>query len=196
MTDGPPSSLDEVLVAVGAGDRSASADARLRRLLEIARDDDLAARVVVERLIPGLLTCARRRREPEAFEELLGGLWIAIRTFNPERRPSCVAVSLLADAQYHAFRRRHRQRSNDERPTEIDDRIVDDRLPHPIDELTDLLTEARRSGMDPADLELVRMLVARPSTEDIAAELDVTSRTVRNRRDRVTRQLRELALSC
>ena len=41
----------------------------------------------------------------------LAGLWIAIRTFNPDRRPSCLAVSLLADAEYQAYRRRQRQRS-------------------------------------------------------------------------------------
>lgn len=195
MTDGPPRSLDEVLVSVGAGDRSRAADDRLRRLLLIARDDDLAARVVVERLLPGLMANARRRGAPNAFEELLAGLWIAIRTFNPERRPSCVAATLLADADYHAYRRRHRQRSNDERPTELDDRVADERMPHPIDELAELLRDARRAGMDPDDVELVRLLVAYPSTEDIAVRLDVTSRTVRNRRERVTRQLRELALS-
>jgi RNA polymerase sigma factor (sigma-70 family) len=195
LTDEVPRSLDDVLAAIGAGSSSAETEQRLRRLLQLARTDDLAARVIIERLVPGLMASARRRGRPDAFEELLAGLWIAIRTFNPDRRPSCLAVSLLADAEYHAYRRRQRQRSNDERPTEIDDRIADERPPHPIDELAELLGQARQAGMDPADVHLVRLLVAKPSTEDVAAELDVTSRTVRNRRDRVAQQLRELALS-
>lgn len=199
VTDEPPRSLDDVRVAVGAGDRSTAADQRLRRLVELAAHDDLAARVVIERLVPGLMTLARRRAERDSFEELLAGLWIAIRTFNPERRPSCIAVALLTDADHHAYRRRLRRRSSGERPSGdadgIADRLADERDVDPLTELATLVADARRAGMSDDDLELVRLLVAHPSTEDVAARLDVTSRTVRNRRDRVARRLREVALA-
>lgn len=195
VTAEPPRSLDDVRVAIGAGDRSVDADRRLRQLVEIAATDELATRVVVERLVPGLMTLARRRGGPDAFEELLAALWIAVRTFNPDRRPSCMAVALLGDADYYAYRRRFRRPSNGERPAPIPDRADDDAAVDPLVELSALLADARRAGLSDDDLELVRLLVTQPSTAHVAARLDVTTRTVRNRRDRVARQLRAVALA-
>jgi hypothetical protein len=83
-----------------------------------------------------------------------------------------------------------------ERPTVLrDDELVDDTPPHASDELDELLRLAAEAGMDDDDLDLVRRLLAAPRVIDLARDLAVTPRTIRNRRDRVTGRLRELALA-
>ena len=196
VTDRPITSLDELVRAVGGGgDCSSEADQRLRRLVTVARHDDLAGRVVVERLTPGLLAIARRqaRQDPRAFEELLAAAWIAIRTYNPQRRPASVAAALLSDTEYSAYRRWRRHRGASEVPVEFLEHGAAEPEPDPRDELADLVEHARAAGMCRTDLDLVMRLATTPRTEDVALQLSVTARTVRNRRDRVTAALREIA---
>lgn len=197
VTERCPVSLDDVLVAVGAGgDRGPRSDRLLRRLVTIARHDDLAGRVVIQRLAPALLSLVpRHRRDPDAFDELLAAAWIAIRTYNPGRSPSNIAAALVHDAEYGAYRRHVRRRSIDERPVDRLDQIPVERDSASFEELTRLLGAARSAGMPEADLDLIRRLVDTPRTEAVAAQLNVTARTIRNRRDRVTRALREIALA-
>lgn len=198
LTPTPPSTLDDVLVAVGwHGDRGTVADGRLRRLVEIARTDDLAARIVIERLKPGLLCAARRHRnQPDAFEDLLAAAWIAVRTYNPKRRPSNIAVSLISDADYGAYRQSGRRRGSREQPSVDIFEVMVETMPRDAAvELAELLDDAQASGMARDELDLVRRLAVNPRTEDVARDLEVSARTVRNRRDRVTRKLREIALA-
>jgi hypothetical protein len=197
VTDEPPSALDDVVVAIGrrAG-RTPASERRLRHLVAIAGTDDLAARVVIERLKPGLLSIGRRYRDrPDAFEDLLGVAWIAIRTFNPERRPTNTAVALLSDADWGAFRQHQRRHGWTEQPFDLLDVIPDDPLRDPLVELADLLHEARSAGLHRDDVDLVRRLAANHRTEDVARDLKITARTVRNRRDRLAIKLREIALA-
>lgn len=197
VTADPPKSLDDVLSAVGAGgDLSRDADERLRRLVAIAGDDELAARVVIERITPGLLKLAGKYRSGgDEFEELLAAAWIAIRTYNPGRRPSNIAVALLSDAEYAAYRRRFRRREYTDPAAPLPEQlaVADDR--HPADELAELLAAAVEAGLPAADADLMRRLVMDGSTETIARDLDVTSRTIRNRRERAIAALRELAVA-
>lgn len=197
LTQRPPTTLDDVVDAVGRQTNpTPESEWRLRRLVTIARTDDLAGRVVIERLKPGLLAISRRYRDrPDAFEELLAVVWIAIRTFNPERRPSCTAVALLSDAEWGAFRQQQRRHGWNEQPHDLLDVVPDDPLRDPLVELAELVRDARTAGMHRDDLELVRRLAADQRTEDVALDLNVTARTVRNRRDRVTTRLREIAFA-
>jgi DNA-directed RNA polymerase specialized sigma24 family protein len=193
----PPRTLDDVVLAIGRhARRTPESECRLRRLVVIARTDDLAARVVIERLKPGLLSIGRRYADrPDAFEELLAVAWISIRTFNPERRPSSTAVALLSDAEWGAFRQQQRRHGWREQPQDVFDVLPDDPARDPLVELAELVRHARAAGMHRDDLELVRRLAADHRTDDIARDLNVTARTVRNRRDRVTTKLREIALA-
>jgi hypothetical protein len=196
VRDAPFASLDDLVRAVGGGgDRTTDADRRLRRLVEVARTDDLAARVVVERLTPGLLTLARRRRrhDPNAFEHLLAAAWIAVRTYNAARRPSTIAAALLSDADYNAFRRWTRHRASTEVPMQWIEYLAPESECDPTDELAELIELARAAGVDTADLEFVDQLATMASTEDVAKARSVTSRAIRYRRDRVTSTLREIA---
>lgn len=199
IIDGQVDDLDDVLHAIGFERPPHPAyDRALRRLVDRAASDDLAARVIVQRLIPGILAIVRRRGRhhagTQAFEELLGALWIAVRTFNPDRRPSCLAAALLSDADYRVFRAPNRRRSSGEVPVDMSqlpiagptDRSSDD-------ELADVLELARDAGFNEDDLDLIDRLLAADSPADVARALEVTPRTIRNRRQRITRRLRDLA---
>jgi len=194
----PLQSLDDVLAAVGfqqAPDRTA--DARLRRLVEIARDDELAARVVLQRIMPGLLAVVRRRRgmTDHVFEELVAAAWIAIRTFNPDRSPINTAAALISDADYAAFRAAGRRMSSTECPV---DAQIDDRAhvhePSACEQLAAVLAEGAAAGMTDDELELVRQLLETPTAIELAKVLQITPRTIRNRRDRITAKLRDITL--
>ena len=201
LVDGTLHDLDQVLAAVGYEvERTTRTEAALRQLVMIARTDELAARVVVQRLIPGLLAVVRRRaagqRASECFEELLGAAWISIRTFNPSRQPSTIAASLISDADYLAFRSARRRRSSQEQPTEFDaDSLAAPVISNAAEELADLLALARASHIRDEDLVFVQHLLDAATLNGAARAMQITPRTLRNRRDRVTSELRKLALA-
>jgi DNA-directed RNA polymerase specialized sigma24 family protein len=199
LIDQPVDDLDQILAAVGYQCTSTrDSEQRLRRLVELAATDELAARVVVQRLLPGLLAVVRRRRgiAEFVFEELLGAAWIAIRTFNPARSPSNLAASLISDADYTAFRADRRKRSSLEYPV---DPQLDERPhvhePSSCEQLAQLLAEAAEAGVPDDDLQLLRGLLDAPTASHLAAALQITPRTIRNRRARITSRLRAVALA-
>jgi hypothetical protein len=67
--------------------------------------------------------------------------------------------------------------------------------PNPCEQLAGLLADAVDAGVPSGDLELVRQLLAAPTAAQLAEVLQITPRTVRNRRDRITSRLREVALA-
>lgn len=204
IVDAELTSLDQLLLATGYDqpDRP-EFDTSLRRLLAVAATDPLAAEVVVRRLLPGALSLAARRRRahPDALDELLGALWIAVRTFDLSRRPSSLAAALLSDADYRAFRAHTRRRFVEEPHDDLGERAarmspgdVDEAIELPGAVLADLIAgAARRGALDVADLELARVLVSEPDQRGIARRLNVSERTVRNRRARLTAKLRAVA---
>ena len=199
-------SLDDVTVAAGlrpAGvfDRSRCRDSEgdrvLACLLVAARTDDLAARVVLERLLPPLRNRAHRwaRRAgvdwAGAFEELVSSAWVAIRTFPLDRCPQHLAARLLRDAEHAAFVKATRRTwvaepspaAAFERPQPVGD-------PEPVAELAQLVADA---GLDDRQLRFVRLLLSGRLTADVAAELGVSERTVRYHRDGLVSRLRAVA---
>lgn len=199
---GPIADLDDLLALSGL-DRSPvpSHDHALRRLVEIARTDDLAARVVVQRLLPGLLTVVAKRGRwghrtgGDPLDELLGVTWVVVRTFDLARRPASLAGALVCDAEYRVFRAPYRRRRPDPiDPTTLELGADGPDAPDPADELRELLVDAQVAGVPRSDLELAERLITCPSTEAVAATLGVTGRTIRNRRKRLTDQLRAVAL--
>jgi hypothetical protein len=198
IVEGPLHDLDEVLLAVGYETAwTQHNDAALRRLVAYAQADLLAARVVIQRILPGLLAIARRRAAADgALDELIGAAWIGVRTFNPARRPSCVAAALIADADYRAFRMAWRRGSSGEQPVGLtpDEVAVGDPF-DPLDQtLAEVLALAERAGIAEDDITLIRRIAGAVPTDELAKTLNVTPRTVRNRRDRITNRLRDLAL--
>jgi DNA-binding CsgD family transcriptional regulator len=193
--------LEDVLTLAGYQCApSARTEDVLRRLVERAVVDELAARIVLQRILPGLLAVVRRRspagRVSGVLEELVGAAWITIRTYDVRRRPACLAAALICGAEHQAFRRPLRSRASLEVP--VDPRRVAPparRHESAADELAEVLRWARLQGLSADDAEFVRRIVSAESPQELAAQLGVTTRTVRNRRDRVTYRLRRLSVA-
>lgn len=194
----PFADLGELLALAGHRTaRTSEANAVLGRLVDAAQTDELASRVVIQRLLPALLAIVRRRGSRNCLEELIGAAWLAIRAYRTDRRPERIAANLVHDAEYAAFIAPSRRRMASEIP--IDPQRFDETPAEIVvascEELANLLAEARRAGIPNEDVDLVRHLVRVGSPTIVAAECNVTTRTVRNRRDRATARLREVALA-
>lgn len=197
--------LDDLLDQCGR-DRNmpmADADRVLATIVALAATNDDAARVVVQRVLPGIVNIALRRGRQHPgdrqalFDELMGALWVLVRTFPLERRPTKIAVNLIRDAEYMTCVRPFRLRSIDtvplgdqlERPGHVDGRLLQQFI-DPTDEVVDVLAIGRAAGLADSDLRLLTELHVRGRrVEDLAVELGVTSRTVRNWRHAAVAQL-------
>src|SRR6187431_98271 len=180
IVEGSLRDLDQILAAVGYQTGwTADNEAAMRQLVVRAANDELAARIAIQRLLPGLLAIVRRRGvSDDGLDELVGAAWICIRTFNSARGSKCVAAALIADADYRAFRSRWRRRCAGERPTGLTPE-----LPHiepaetAAQQLCDLLAMAKAAGVPDAELEFARRVGTEDvSTEELARELQVTAR--------------------
>jgi hypothetical protein len=201
------SSLDELLVltGLGPGPMDPTSDEAMRQLVTLARHDDLAARVVLQRMLPGLSTCAKRNSsgfgsQLDALDELLSEAWTVIRSFPIERRDRYVIKNLLRDCEYRAFlKARRRMLVQDVTDPAHLDRAVDsldpadDQAVEPLITVVELLGRARTAGMSDDDVDVVVALLNTPTVKRAATALGVTDRTVRNRRQAVVCQLRALA---
>jgi hypothetical protein len=164
-------------------------------LVELARHEALAGRIVVQRLLPGLISAAAKYRflsvAGDPVEEAVGTAWIAIRNYDTTRRTRHVAAGLISDAIYLAFRRDARRQVPAETSTEP--RLLGERVACPpspaLVELADIVRTARLAGVATHDLDLIRALVCTGSPGAVARQQCVTPRTIRNRRDRAIRRL-------
>jgi hypothetical protein len=197
------SSLDELLTLTGLGPvpLDSSSDEMMRRLVTLARHDDLAARVVLQRMLPGLSACARRNSpnfdaQLDALDELLSEAWAVIRLFPIERRDRFVIKNLLRDCEYRTFVKVRRRMLVHEftDPAHLELAVEpDDPTGEPLTTIVGLLGEARAAGMNDADLAVATTLLNTPTLKHAAVALRVTDRTVRNRRRAVVHQLRLMA---
>ena len=206
LVPGPLRSLDDLLRRAGYGVVAKGAhcdDAVLHGLMRLGRDDDLAARIVLQRLLPGISAVARRypfshHDGAGALDEAVATAWAVIRTYPVDRRPRYIAANMLREIEYRSFRS-HRRRKCEFVPTP---RTVFELTPggpetvSPADELRELLDDARCAGLDPGDVELAERLASGVTAAQIAAERNVTSRTIRNHRAIVVHRLRQVALAC
>lgn len=178
--------------------RRATDEEFLRRLLILARTDDLAARLVIQRLIPLLLASSRHHRDPQRFDDLIAAAWIVVRTFDERRRPSCLSAALARSAQHLAYKAAARRRSATERvsgPEQFAHLPSEETAHDPADELAEVLQLAQTGGVDGADLRFIQALVNCGSTTVLAARLGVTSRTVRNHRRTIVYRIRRAVMA-
>ncbi len=174
-----------------------SGDAILRRLVEIAAKDELAGRVVLQRLLPGLISQSRRWMgcggATEPSDIAIGAAWMAIRAFDVRARSRHVAPALIADALWIGFRRGARKRVESEVPVPGSVLGAQPAPPHVADPLTALagtMRAAARAGVRSSDLELLRAIVVAGGPSRAARDCAVTVRTIRNRRDQAARRIR------
>lgn len=192
--------LQEVLAAVGYGTTpSVDHDRRLGRLVEVARTDELAARIVLQRLVPGLLSVVQRQGRHDhstlgAFEELIGHAWIVIRVASLPSDASFVAARLVDAARHRAFVGPRRRRSFHEIVVDPSTFAETPEVPDPtaLEELAAVLGEARERGLDGEDVTLLRDLLRAESPAALARAREVTPRTIRNHRDRAVHSIRRL----
>jgi hypothetical protein len=191
--------LDELLIATQRGVHPARTDdVVLLALIERSqRHDQLAGRVVLQHLLPALISRSRHYRSfqdrADPLDIAVPAAWMAIRNYDVERRRHHVASSLLSDTVFQAFRRPLRLRSSSEEvwaPTEFAGASTVDEPDTPLDELVVVLRDASMAGVGQEHLDLLRDLVRVGSTGLVAQERDVTPRTVRNRRDRAVEEVR------
>jgi hypothetical protein len=200
-----------LLDAVGreGGLPMAVADQLLAELVRVGRDDGLAARVALQRVLPGLVRVAVRRaagqrhRRQFLFDDLAANAWLVIRAYPLERRPIKIAVNVLRDAEYLTCVRPARLRSATERPvqlraesTQLSPCGLDGRPEDEADaatELAEVLVYGANAGVDRGDVAMLGSLALGGwSSGEVARRFAVTTRTVRNRKVRTVAALTAL----
>ena len=199
VTDDPFGTLDELLVLTGHHvDSSRAADELLGRLVSVAQSDPLACRIVLQRILPGLLAIvkAEQSRDPrvDAFDLIIGEAWISIMRYRVDARPTHVAARLLNDARHRAFTSQRRRRAVEEvacaAETFAATAAVDERSP--FDVLIGTLVEARRHGLGDQHVAAVGDYLRHGSSAGVASERGITARAARYRQHRAAKQIRRL----
>lgn len=174
-------------------------DLVLAALVVAARHDDVAGQVLVRRILPGVISQSRRYASGDDVDErvaqAIGAAWIAIRSFDVERRPRAIAAALISDAMWSAFRRASRRRSAGEIPSP-DEVFVRRAAPSddvdPLVGLAATVRAAETAGAGDGHLELIRDLVRAGTPSELARRRCVTPRTIRNHRDSAVAEIRRV----
>jgi hypothetical protein len=155
----------------------------------------LAARVLLQLLLPGTRNLARRwwaLGDPdERAAAAVMAVYHRIKTYPLVNRPARVAANVLMDAAQELRRAVPRVA-----PLAVDDgglpeRTAPDRAPHVADELQELLAEAVADGIvAPDDAEIIaRSRIGGARVADLAAVRGLRPRTVWDRRQRAEQAL-------
>ena len=208
----PVTHLQEILLRSGLDDSSNAQhfDEYLAHLVMSAKGDDLATRMVFQRILPGLISMAMRRAAltrgglPGAFDLVASSAWIVIRRFPIERRSQRVAANLLMDIEYQAFVREPRLKRNRSelhftpdgllgieferfRIGQVDSDPVGDSA-----SLALLFSELEKKGLTDNDIQMLRAICHDINSVEIAPFLQIKPRSVRNRRERALNKAREV----
>jgi hypothetical protein len=190
--------LDEIVAASqpGAGHHG-DGNAIMRRLVELAATDELAGRILMQRLLPGLISGSRKWGVPgtanDPIDVIIGAAWIAIRQFDLDKRSAYIAPALVADALWIGFRRGARRMQATEIPVPTSVLAGNPAPPvelEPIPALAGTMRAAARAGVKTADLDLLRSIIVAGSPSRAARNCQVSVRTIRNRRDVATAKVR------
>ena len=205
--------LNTLLVAAGAGGTSdaANADDVLGRLVRRAPSDRVAARTVLQRVLPGLIAAARRRAGAEKIaigsllDELVATAWTVIVTYPVERRPAKFAVNIVRDSEYLAFVRARRLRhvveelsgdalTGGRAPSCGADGRREDEVPNSSETVDVMLARAEEHGLHRDDLRLLRALyVDGRAVDEVAGEHAIGARALRYRRSAAVDRLARLS---
>jgi hypothetical protein len=199
----PLAHLDDIVRLAGFGKAvdDDAADHVLWRLTCLAATDQLAARLVLQRVLPPMISIAKRRGRitdggfRAAFDEVLASAWVVITTFPVDRRTRKIAANLTRDIEYHAFVRDARLRRVDEVAVESDIIFSHSATSHvePAEELAEILDDAERCGLAPEHLDVLRRLASGATSDEIGAAQGVSGRAIRGRRRKALDALREMS---
>lgn len=195
------SDLDQIL-EVTRTDPLDRADRVLLQLVARARTEELAGRILLQRLLPPIISHSQRYgaldRNVEGIDHAVGAVWIVIQRYDVVHRVRHVAAALVSDAMWEAFRRQARRRSDAEVAvplTTFDERRAHDSPADGLVELASALRDAAQAGVPDEHVDLMRDLAAADSAESIARARGVTTRTIRNRRARAIAKIRASLLA-
>ena len=193
--------LDEVLIRAGFGLEATDSvgDQYLFKLVIRAANDELATRIVLQRLLPPLISIAARRGKlarggfDEALTDTVAQAWIQIRTYPIHKRPIKIASNLVRDSEYFAFVRDSRLK---QLAVAWGDDVIDvipapETQPNSEEELTILLAEVENWNLGTRSISVLKQLSEGKSFRSIAADADVNVRTVHSWRSTAISELRE-----
>ena len=184
--------LDQVLVRAGfntARDDS-HGDSYLWLLVKRASVDELAARIVLQRILPPLVAIARRRGQiidggiDGAIAEVLPTAWTVIRQYPWHRRPHKVASNLVLDSEYFAFVQANRAKKVKVFAVEPNllSQLVSEpetcEFPQEIS-LESLINLAISRGIEPRHVEVLRAVASGQTAATIAKHYGIAERTAR-----------------
>lgn len=217
----PVRHLDEVLTRAGYGQSVTDDDCDhyLSLLTGLAHHDELACRVVVQRILPGLIAIAIRRGRivvegaSFALDQLVSSAWMVIRGYPIDRRPRRVAANLLRDIEYQSFVREARtKRSRTEVPADSwtivngeslsatrglpirgsSTPITDEDPVAAASELSNLLHDLERLGLRAMDREAIDEMLSDRLSPESAKLAGISARALRDRRAAAIKRSQEL----
>jgi hypothetical protein len=170
-------------------------DAVLAALVRQARVDPMAARVVLQALLPGLKAIAGRLlleadERDELWSALLAHCWERIRRYPLERRPARIAANTLLDTLQRTSRELRRQRHKRDQP--VSELPPDQLAATPVDpDIERLLARAvAAAAISDAEAELiVRTRIDRTDLHALAREQGVSYHALNTRRLRAEKRL-------
>lgn len=190
----------------------------LSALATLAPDDELAARVLLQAMVPGLvrLSLTAGYGDWDSLDEMLALAWERIRTY-PTTRHGSVAANVQWDVrkQYRRhcevdqpFRRHHRDPVTDHSAPQTDEAIAERLTATPsaedealerlaLDDLVGVLVDCQRQGVisEPVLRLIVQTrIVGEPITE-VAARSGANRNTLTAQRFRAERRLRDFQLA-
>ena len=206
-----PETLCDVTIQAGLGQfvDQDSGDRVLYELVRIAvgsdhaseSDSKLAARVVLQRLLPGLITIGSRRGRicdggfTEAFSRVLSEAWTTLVEFPIDRRTQKIASNILRDSESRAFWRNERATKLELARREVliteSARVIAENEHNA--EMYDTAWEIAHDHLSGRSLEVFEEMFDGVPSAETAERLGLTTRAIRYHRTAVTNQLRNLA---
>jgi len=201
----PVENLDDLLTVCGFGTAhdDEAGDQVLWHVTRLAAHDDLAARVCLHRIMPAIMSVARRRGRiteggvQNAIGDVISTAWIVIREFPCDRRQTKIAANLVRDVEYYGFVRDQRLRRVVETKMQFDefDYMIEEVINITADqELDDVLCYASEMGVSDYHIGLLQELGKGTHGDNIAISQGVSPRTVRNHRRNAVDQVKRALL--
>lgn len=183
--------LDDLLRQVGPRASMAAADRILVALAHRAGDDTVAARVILQALIPGMIRLACRHGgtyRPDVAIDVVSLVAERIRTYPAARRPRRVASNVLLDVHQRLCRTRTAEVRTVAVGTDTLDRLTEsDTRVEPAFELVELVVESIEAGaltLDDARI-LVEPAFGLGGDAEQGAATGIQARSVARRRQRI-----------
>jgi len=199
LTDEPFASLDEFLHLTGyRAEPTSRSNELLGRLVTVAASDPMAARIVLQRILPGLLAIVKveQDRNPsiDAFDLVVGEAWLAITRYRVAARPTHIAARILHDARHRAFTHARRRRVVTEVACDVAElnELELATSTATFDALVSVIDEATRRGLGAGAVDAVRDLLVHGTAVKVAAAQQLSTRAVRYRQHQAVSQIRRL----